>query len=130
MMKYSVIVIAGGTIVCIQIRTTRRDSLRTIVVSPIEVDPEQIRRGQSRRRAARRCVVRSSRYSPLSLSSTSRMNSSSSRLVFVRMLDDVQRLRRQCREHVVQALALRDVDLDLVLVAQPHRVAVERRRAR
>ena len=34
MTKYSVIVIAGGTIVCIQIRTTRRDSLRTIVQSP------------------------------------------------------------------------------------------------
>ena len=34
MMKYSVIVIAGGTIVWIQMRTTRRDSLRTIVQKP------------------------------------------------------------------------------------------------
>ncbi len=37
MMKYKVIVMAGGTIVWIQIRTTRRDSLRTIVVSPTKL---------------------------------------------------------------------------------------------
>ena len=43
MTKYSVIVIAGGTIVCTQMRTTRRDSLRTIVASPIALILTQVR---------------------------------------------------------------------------------------
>ncbi len=81
MMKYSVIVIAGGTIVWIQMRTTRRDSLRTIVQKPTRLMRQRF---GAARRALDGHLVHAERRSCLS---TSRMNSSSSRLVLVRMLD-------------------------------------------
>ena len=91
MMKYSVIVIAGGTIVCTQMRTTRRDSLRTIVQKPDEIDAPEIR--VARVRAFDRELVHADFRSCLS---TSRMNSSSSRFVFVRMLETCKPCADSC----------------------------------
>ena len=45
----NVIVIAGGTMVCTQIRTTRRDSLRTMVHKPTRLMRQRSRRSASRR---------------------------------------------------------------------------------
>ena len=56
MMKYSVIVIAGGTIVWIQMRTTRRDSLRTIVQKPTRLIAPEIRRRATAARLTRQLV--------------------------------------------------------------------------
>ena len=52
------------------------------------------------------------------LSSTSRMNSSSSRLTLLRMLSTCDTLRGELREDLVQALPSRHLDLQRVIIGQ------------
>ena len=106
--KYSVIVIAGGTIVWPQMRMMRPYSRRTIVRKPM-----------------RRMRARDSSL-PVSPPPRGRavlaLDEPHEQLLepvdLVAHADDLDALLRQAREHVVQALLLLHLDLDRVVVAR------------
>ena len=122
MMKYSVIVIAGGTIVCIQMRTTRRDLLAHDRPEADEIDAPRF--GSRASRALDRELGHADLRSCLS---TSRMNSSSSRFVFVRMLETWRSCAESCANTSLRPCPFA-TSTSIRARCEPHGVAVERRR--
>ncbi len=66
-------------------------------------------------------ITRPSQRRSCTLPSTKRMNSSSSRLTLLRMLLTRDSLRRELRENVVQALGLRHLDFQGVIIREHRR---------
>ena len=127
--KYSAEVTAEGTMVCAQMRMMRPYSRMMMVLKPIQRARAE-RLGRIRRRASSRAAVSLTARAlrPAGpFRSTSFMNSSSSRLTLLRMDSTPMPCAVRLREHLVEALLLRHLDLERVVVDEVELVARHQR---